>query len=316
MKRLILTLSTMVAGLALLMMPLDAYAQREHSRNGGRGGHSTSQPSRQHNNSRPSSPRKDHGSFTRPSGNNHNQGMRPGNQGGRPASVNGNHQRPNGGNQNFRPGNNNNGSNNGRPGMGNQRPGNNNRPGPGHNVAPRPGHTHNYGHGGRPAFVRPPMRPHRPIIARPHYRPVPPPAWRPHRGLPVIRGILGLTFGVAFNASLDYLFNNGYTVDGYENDIVYLRNVQALNYIWPDAALYYGVNGLDASTFYYTTPVYNISRYNQCYASLVNVYGMPISTNNVGGSISATWFGGGGNYVTLNFGNSNGRFVTSLTYGM
>lgn len=93
-------------------------------------------------------------------------------------------------------------------------------------------------------MIAPPHRPYRPVIARPHYRPTPPPAWRPRRGLPVIRGILGLTFGAAFNVSLDYLYNSGYTVDGYGNNIVYLRNVPAMNYIWTDGALYYGNGGL------------------------------------------------------------------------
>ncbi len=154
-------------------------------------------------------------------------------------------------------------------------------------------------------------------MIRPHYRPVPPPAWRPRRGLPFINGILGLSFGVAVNVSLDYLYNNGYTVDGYGNDVVYLRNVSALNYVWTDAALYYGTGGLDASSFYYSTPVYDAVRYNNVYRTLVGTYGVPVSTSNAGGVMSATWFGGNKGYITLSLGaGTDGRFLTTLTMGM
>lgn len=154
-------------------------------------------------------------------------------------------------------------------------------------------------------------------MMRPHYRPVPPPAWRPRAGIPVIRGILGLTFGAAFNVSLDYLYNSGYSVDGYGNNIVYLRNVPVLNYMWTDGALYYGNGGLDASSFYYSTPVYDLSRYNSVYSTLVNSYGVPVSVNNAGGMMTSTWFGGNNGYITLTFGASDGgRFLTTLTLGM
>lgn len=67
---------------------------------------------------------------------------------------------------------------------------------------------------------------------------MPPRGWRPAGRIPVIRGILGLTFGSAINISLDYLLSSGYNVDGYTNDIVYLRNVSAMNYVWTDGALF------------------------------------------------------------------------------
>lgn len=152
---------------------------------------------------------------------------------------------------------------------------------------------------------------------RPHYRPTPPPQWRPRRGLPVVRGILGLTFGTTLGLSLDYLYNSGYTVDGYANDVVYLRNVNALNYIWTDAALYYGTNGFDASSFYYASPYYDMGRYNSVYNTLVATYGAPISRNNG----VATWFGGNNGYITLSFGASNVaggalRYLTTLTLSL
>ncbi len=234
-----------------------------------------------------------------------NRPSRPGNTGGgnRPGAVNkpGNDHRPGVGNK---PGNDH------RPGVGNK-PGNNHRPGGNH--AMRPGHGGSH----RPPVMRPPHRPYRPSMVRPHYRPMPPRAWRPRPGLPVIRGILGLSFGAAINISLDYLYNNGYTVDGYGNDIVYLRNVTALNYVWTDAALYYGTGGLDASSFYYSTPYYDAGRYNNVYRALVNTYGYPVATDNAGGMMSATWFGGNNGYITLSLGaGSTGRFLTTLTFGL
>lgn len=247
-------------------------------------------------------------------GNNNRPNNRPGNVGtsGRPG-VGNQHGRPgNVGNGNHRPGHHPEMGN--RPGPGNNRPAvGPNRPGPNH----RPGFGHNHRPAPRPPMIAPPHRPHRPVMMRPHYRPVPPPAWRPRAGIPVIRGILGLTFGVAFNASLDYLYNSGYSVDGYGNNIVYLRNVPVFNYMWTDGALYYGNGGLDASSFYYSTPVYDMSRYNSVYATLVNSYGMPVAVNNARGMMTSTWFGGNNGYITLTFGaGDGGRFLTTLTLGM
>ena len=164
--------------------------------------------------------------------------------------------------------------------------------------------------------MQPPHRPYRPVMMRPSYRPVPPPAWRPGHRVPVIGGILGLTFGTAINVSLDYLFNNGFTVDGYVNDVVYLRNVPVLNYIWTDGALYYGANGLDVTSFYYSTPGYDMTRYNNVYRGLVTSYGAPVSATRQGGIVTSTWFGGNNGYITLSFGASNGRYLTTLTMGM
>ena len=281
------------------------------------------------------------------SGNQGNSNQRPsisGNQGN-------SHQRPtisgNQGNNHQRPtiGGNNNGTNHRPPVVGGttqNRPGNNhqrpevgapahgNRPGvstggnrpiygtPAYN-RPQPLPGNHYVPGGahpRPVILNPPHRPYRPAMMRPIYRPTPPPAWRPRHGIPVIRGILGLTFGVTIGSSLDYLYNTGYTVDGYGNDIVYLRNVPAMNYIWTDGALYYGAGGLDASSFYYSTPVYDMSRYNNVYRGLVTSYGAPVSTANQGGVVTSTWFGGNNGYITLSFGASSGRYLTTLTMGM
>lgn len=254
------------------------------------------------NGNRPSIGNGNHNNGNRPSGNIPGNNIHPGNDHGTRPSIG--TQRPNQGNSSVRPGN----------FPGNNRPGHNYQPGgnhgfrPGHNPAPRP------------PMVTPPHRPYRPVMAHPHYRPMPPRGWRPAGRVPLIRGILGLTFGTAINLSLDYLFNAGYTVDGYTNDMVYLRNVSALNYVWTDAALYYGNTGLDASSFYYSTPAYDLSRYNNVYNSLVTTYGVPVSINNTVNSMSATWFGGNNGYITLSFGANNIgpnlRYLTTLTFGL
>ncbi len=280
----------------------------KNNSNNNRGGHSSSHNTRP-NSSRPSNrrpniiPAKDNTNHRpdnngRPNVGNGNNNHHPENNGHRPGIGNGNNHRP--------------GNNGHRPGIGNgnnHRPGNNgHRPGIGHHPAPRPPH------------VAPPHRPYRPVMARPHHRPMPPRGWRPAGRIPVIRGILGLTFGSAINISLDYLLSSGYNVDGYTNDIVYLRNVSAMNYVWTDGALYYGTHGLDASSFYYSTPRYDLARYNNVYNSLVATYGMPVSVSNTPGSIGATWFGGNNGYITLSFGSNtmNGRlrYLTTLTYGL
>ena len=240
------------------------------------------------------------------------------------------------------------GGNSGRPGLGNHgnngnHNGNNHRPGGNHNgnnnnhgnvkpSRPNPGnhHNNNWHHGPATPPPRPPYRPGGHPVGRPHMgrpiprpyprpiaRPVPPPSWRARPGLPVIGGILGLNFGSTLNVSLNFLNGNGYTVNGYANDVVYLRNVPVLNYIWTDGALYYGTSGLDASSFYYTTAVRDVTRYNSCYNVLVNTYGAPVSVVREGGGVVSTWFGGNNGYLTLAFGSGQGgSFLTTLTYGL
>lgn len=190
------------------------------------------------------------------------------------------------------------------------------RPGGGHNpgkpVATRPMPS-------RPTHLAPPPRPHRPVMPA-YTRPRPPRAWRPVAGSPVINGILGIAFGTAFNLSLDYLYGSGYTVSGYGNDMVYLTDVTALNYMWPDATLYYGNHGLTYSQFYYSTPYYDMARYNALYRNFVASYGSPIDYSNTGGRITATWFGSNNGYITLEFGPrtlqaGGSRFFTTLTFG-
>lgn len=241
---------------------------------------------------------------SRPSNNGNSQG-RPGSD--RPNQGNNNH--GNQGNHNGWGNNNNNGN------QGNHNHGNNgNHGGWGNgNHGYRPGGNHSH----RPDHIDPPHRPNRPNMHRPHVRPMPPHAWHPSHRLPLISGVLGLAFGIDVHSALDYLYHRGYSIDGYGDNTVYLRNVPMLGYIWTDAALYYGYRGLDASSFYYTTTYYDMTRYNNVYSRLSSEFGAPVAFNNSGSQISSTWFGGNQGYVTLTFAPAPyGRFITTLTYGM
>lgn len=272
---------------------------------------------------------------------------RPGNMGGSSStgSRTGNSSRPNNG---YRPGGNNNRPDNGyRPGGNNSRPDNGYRPGgnnrpdhgyrPGGNTPPppqshRPGGYRPGGNYTRPTPPPPPRHdrycyhntpPYRPYMPynRPWRRPTPPPSWRPYYGCPTFNSILGVTLGTALNLSLDYLFNSGYSIMGYGNNQVYLSNVPVYNYTWPSATLYYGTGGgLQGSEFVYSSPGYDISRYNALYSQLVRQYGYPVSVQNTYGGVTATWWGYNNGYITLSFFNDtayNGtsRYYTTLSIG-
>lgn len=223
-------------------------------------------------------------------------------------------------------------TNNNRPNNGNNtsapRPGNNsntaNRPNVGPSTAPggpsasRPG----AGAAMRPSTMTPAPRPYRPTPPPTAYtRPVPPTSWKPTTGIPTISGILGITFGTGFNLSLNYLYGAGYNISGYGNNAVYLTDIYMLNYIWPDATLYYSNYGLTYSEFYYSTPYYDLARYNAVRANLIATYGPPVVTTiPAGGGYQTTWFGYNNSYITLTFSAATSmgggiRYYTTLTYG-
>lgn len=167
--------------------------------------------------------------------------------------------------------------------------------------------------------IAPPMRPHRPKHIA-WSRPVPPPTWRPIGRIPTIGSILGVAFGTSINLSLNYLFNNGYIVDGYGRDIIYLSNVNQMSYYWPDATLYYLDGGLTRSQFLYSTGYSDMGRYNNLYNTFVSNYGVPVNFHNSNGSFSATWFGHNNGYITLQYSpqytnSGHLRFFTTLTFG-
>ncbi|MCX4276570.1 MULTISPECIES: hypothetical protein [Muribaculum] len=319
MKRLIRIFVIALVSIAMMVPPIEAQSRTTGNRN--ERSHST-QNSRPNNSGRPSN------SSGRPG--NNNNGHRPGNNNpGRPGNNNNGH-RPgnNGGSNGHRPGNNNpgrpgnnnnghrpgnNGHNPGRPGHGGYNPGHPHRPG-GDYRPNRPNRPH------RPTVIVPPHRPHRPPM-RPWSRPVPPPSWRPRPAAPVIASILGITFGTAINMSLDYLINRGYTIDGYGNDAVYLRDVNEMSYYWPDATLYYGAGGLARSEFLYSTSYPDPMRYNSLYTRFNRTYGPPINIVRTGGVLSATWFAPNRGYVTIDYRSQYSlggdlRYFTTLTFGL
>ena len=244
-------------------------------------------------------------------GSHSNNGSRPG----------GNNSRPD--NNGYRPGGNNN-----RPDNNGYRPGgNNSRPDHGyHPGGYRPGTSHTRPTPPPPRDHRycyhntPPYRPYMPCN-RTWRRPTPPPSWRPYAGCPTFRTILGVTLGTALNLSLDYLFNNGYSILGYGNDQVYLSNVPLYNYSWPSATLYYGTGGgLQGSEFVYSSPGYDRSRYNALYNQLIRQYGYPVSVQDTYDGVTATWWGYNNGYITLSFFrdtayNGLSRFYTTLSIG-
>ena len=267
-----------------------------------------------------------------------------GNKDARPAGSNNNVSKPGNNNNSIapKPGNNNVGNNNNRPDNnsnapkpGNNNVGNNNRPN--NNKPQKPSGTVNAPGGNNYQAGRPSQpghnaplhnngpshhidRPHC-LPARPYYRPTPPPTFRPHSGCPVLRTILGISFGTSINLSIDYLNRNGYSVSGYGNDVVYLRNVSQLNYTWHDATLYYGAYGLTGSQFMYSTNYNSTTRYNNVYNTLYNQYGAPISMQNTNNGVIATWWGYDGQYVSLEYSpnyTNNGqlRYFTTLSFGV
>ena len=257
--------------------------------------------------------------------NNNNGNYRPGNNGG--GNHSGNHGVNNGGN---RPGGNHN-DHNGvyRPGgnhndhNGGYRPGGNHggyKPGPG-NYHPGVNRPHDH-HGmivHRPhSWVTPVAPPIRHF--RPHHhhiiRPVIPVGWHPWHKAPVIRGILGLTFGTAYYASLDYLFDRGYEIDGYYDGIVYLRNIVEMRVTWPDVMLNYGTNNaFNSAEFHYSTSFDDLGRFNYVHRELCRIYGSPMSYNESRSGIQAVWYGGNSiGYVTLEYSYMAGIYYTTLSY--
>ena len=312
MRPLYKTICLLIACASMCVPPtLDAQTR---GRNGGGGGQQPQRTHQQHNNnggSRPGGKNHNNNNGGRPGGKNHNNNNsgRPGNNGGRPGNNHDNGRRP-GGNQGRRPGN----------GFGNQGHGfhtpHPQRPRPGnHNHGYRPGPVPGYGHIHFGA-------PHRPMMPPPcpYRRPLPPPRYVPVCR-PLFSTILGITIGTALNISLGNLVTNGYTVCGYGNDAIYVNNVNQLGLAWPNATLYYNNGYLDASEFVYSTPYCDMNRYNMAYTMLVNNYGPPVQTQTLsGGGMLTSWWGPGGQYVTLQFAPQYAlggalRYYTTLSIG-
>lgn len=134
--------------------------------------------------------------------------------------------------------------------------------------------------------------------------------------------MLGLAFNTTINVSINALINSGYNVDGYDNNTVFINDVRQLGMLWPYASLYYNNAGLlTAGEFVYSTIGYNTSRYYAAYNQLCSLYGPPVSVNNRGQSLSASWWGLNNQYVSLNFDfrqpvAGDYRYYTTLTFGI
>lgn len=181
----------------------------------------------------------------------------------------------------------------------------------------KPHHSHHYGHHHHwKGYKAPPARPYRPKY-RHIARIAPPPHWRPYHNAPIISGVLGLTFGTLYHATLDYLYTQNFIIDGYTDNIVYLRNVPQYNYNWDDVMLNYVSGRLANAQFVYSTKFYNSDRYNSVYLTLRNTYGSPISMRTLaGGGYECVWYGGNSKgMVTLEFYNDRGRYYTTLSFG-
>ena len=335
-----LAIGLLTLSMVLPAAEISAQGRRDHNNGGreqsGRSGQRRGSENRSSgDNSRPS---RGNGNSNnrRPSASNHsdkdkkdkNHATRPG-QNVRPGNSNSGHNRPAGNHpgQNVRPGNDNHNRPSGsrpntglrpnRPSHGNPpvyRPQVNHRPNHGHSYRPEPPHGMVHHHWGAP-----PHRPHRPV-PRPWSRPLPPPSFRPHYHITPLQAIIGVALGTALDISLNTLSLRNYSIDGYADNRVYLRNVDAMNYMWPDATLYYNNGYLVSSTFSYSTSFYDVSRYNSLYMNLTGLYGAPASRRNIDSGWSATWWGYDNRYITIEFqplytASGGIRYYTTLVMG-
>ena len=197
-----------------------------------------------------------------------------------------------------------------------------NKPGKNHGYSPQNRyeyHDHHY----RNDFARnyrynnwsrplpPPARAHRPAPWR-WYRPAVPAGWHPYAGAPVIDRILGILFGTYFGESLNHLYCNGYYIDGYADDVIYLRDVPMLGIYWSDAMLNYSANRFANAQFVYFSDYYDTARYNVIANKLTRLYGPCVYRN----GMERSWYGSDGiGYVTLSMMNDGTGYYTTMSIG-
>ena len=176
------------------------------------------------------------------------------------------------------------------------------------------GYDNGYNSGWK-APLAPPVRTNRPADYR-IITPSRPSGYRPTIGCPDITGIFGISFGMSYYESLNYLYRRGYDIDGYYDNKVYLRNVSELGFVWPDAIIRYNNRGFMKSAELHSSTNYNsTSRYTRIYNDLCRIYGMPIKYKAKKGEYKTVWYGGNGRgYVTLEYYRTHGRYYTTLAY--
>lgn len=116
------------------------------------------------------------------------------------------------------------------------------------------------------------------------------------------------------------LYNSGYNILGYADNIVYLGNVPQLGYSWPEATVYYSDGLVSDMQFQYWTSSPSMSRYNSVYSNLVRTYGSPANSSSTGGVVTTSWWAGGSTgFITLQYGpgvagTGSTYYYTTLTY--
>lgn len=131
--------------------------------------------------------------------------------------------------------------------------------------------------------------------------------------------MFGNSFGTPLMTTLDRLYGAGYTVDGYGEREVYLRNVTEFGYRWTDAMMIFDNGMLAQTSLYESTIGYDTSRYYGVFNTLRSLYGAPATRQTDGRNMSATWWSTDGQYITLDYTlrkSTNGyRYFTIVTMG-
>lgn len=141
----------------------------------------------------------------------------------------------------------------------------------------------------------------------------------------MLTAVFGLPFGISINISIDNLRRDGYYIDGYNNNEVYLRNVYEMNYSWDDGVVIYDSSGrMQSARLYQSTYGYDSSRFDNLYSQICSQYGLPATQKYRNGEKTVTWYdrnGNGSHYVSLAYNHmtSDGgypRYYTILCYGI
>lgn len=139
----------------------------------------------------------------------------------------------------------------------------------------------------------------------------------------MLTAVFGLPFGISINISIDNLRRDGYYIDGYNNNEVYLRNVYEMNYSWDDGVIIYDSSGrMQSARLYQSTYGYDSSRFDNLYSQICSQYGLPATQKYRKGEKTVTWYDrNGSHYVSLAYNHmtSDGgypRYYTILCYGI
>ena len=161
--------------------------------------------------------------------------------------------------------------------------------------------------------IRPSVRPWRPTTIW-VYRPIVTVNVVSYSSYPTIGGVLGLSWGTSFINALNYLYYNGYYIDGYMDNIVYLTDINLLGYDWDDVMLQFdGNDNFDYVQFVDASQTYDTSRFHSLYNYLCSLYGRPISYSDS----MYSWYGGDGiGFVNLGLQYTYDYNYTVLAFGI